>query len=401
VVTGDDDGSTSGGALAGLTVVDLSRILAGPLCAQMLGDHGAEVIKVEAPEGDDTRQWGPPFVADGTSAYYHALHRNKRNVVLDLRTAEGQEKLRGLLASTDVLVENFKPGTLGRWGLADDELAALNPRLIVVRITGYGADGPRGGAPGYDAAVQAAAGLMSVNGEAGRTPIRVGVPIVDMVTGLNAFAGVLLALHERQRSGRGQVVDMTLMDTCVSLLHPHAANWFVTHQDPELTGSAHPNVVPYDSFPTADGPYFLAVGNDRQFAALMRVLGHPELAEDPDYVTNAARVQNRDRLRTLLVELFTTWTRADLQRALEGVGVPGSSINSIGETLSDPHVQHRRMVISEPDYQGLGIPIKLSRTPGSYRHAPRQQGADNESVLRGPSRPDSPRWPAQSCVEPL
>jgi crotonobetainyl-CoA:carnitine CoA-transferase CaiB-like acyl-CoA transferase len=388
------------GSLRGLKVIDLSRILAGPLCAQMLGDHGADVIKVEPPMGDDTRHWGPPFLADQTSAYYQALHRNKQNIVADLASEPGRDLLRLLLADADVLIENFKAGTLGRWGFSDDDLTRDFPRLIHVRITGVGVDGPRGGRPGYDAAIQAEAGLMSGNGETGGAPLRVGVPIVDMVTGLNAFAGTLLALHERTRSGLGQLVDTTLLDTCVSLLHPHSANWFATHEEPVLTGSAHPTVAPYDAFPTADGTFFIAVGNDAQFAKLMGVLGQPEIAKAAGYATNAARAQNREALRALLIELLRDWTRADLSAALERVGVPGSPVSTVGEALRDPQVRHRQMVIERDGYEATGIPIKLSRTPGAFRFPPRAMNQDAEEVMSAlRSRPPAGQTVAAAVQE--
>jgi crotonobetainyl-CoA:carnitine CoA-transferase CaiB-like acyl-CoA transferase len=368
------------GALAGIKVVDLSRILAGPLCAQMLADHGADVIKVEPPAGDDTRRWGPPFLDADTSAYYYGLNRNKQNIVVDLAAEDGQQLLRRLLASADVLVENFKSGTLARWGLDDAAIRSLYPRLVHVRITGYGIDGPKGGTPGYDAAIQAAAGLISVNGEAGGTPHKVGTPIVDIVTGHNAFAGALLALYERDRSGVGQLVEAALLDSCVSILHPHPANWFLTKTDPVPTGSSHPNVVPYDVFVTKDGPYYVAVGNDQQFVRLMEALGRPEVGTDPAYVTNADRARNRVALTELLAELLADWTRDELAAALESRGVPGGPVRSVGETLCDPQVRHREMVIEREDYVGVGVPIKLERTPGSVRFAPRSKDADSVAV---------------------
>jgi crotonobetainyl-CoA:carnitine CoA-transferase CaiB-like acyl-CoA transferase len=371
----------SEGSLAGLKVLDLSRVLAGPLCTQMLADHGAEVIKVEPPSGDETRGWGPPFVSEGTSAYFTGLNRNKQNIVLDLRSDFGREALRRLLADADVLVENFKAGTLGRWGLDDDHVAELNPRLIHARITGFGVDGPKGGVPGYDAVLQAYGGLMSINGERDGGPLRMGVPIVDMVTGMLAFSGILLALNERHVSGRGQVVDCSLLDTSVALLHPHTATWFADGKVPARTGSAHPTIAPYDTFECADGLFFLAVGNDRQFRAMAGVLDVPELADDPRFATNADRVRARDDLRDLLAPVLQKWEREGLGQALLERGVPGGPVHDVGETLTDPQVLHREMVVRLDGYTGVGIPVKLSRTPGTVRVPPRERGADTAEVL--------------------
>lgn len=375
--------STEAGSLAGLRVLDLSRVLAGPLCSQMLADHGAEVIKVEPPGGDETRGWGPPFVTPGTSAYYTGLNRNKQNVVLDLRSDLGREAVRRLLEETDVLVENFKAGTLAKWGFDRAYLEENCPRLVHAQITGYGVDGPMGGAPGYDAVLQAYGGLMSINGEVGGGPLRVGVPIVDMVTGMLAFSGILLALNERNVSGRGQLVDCSLLDTAVTLLHPHTATWFADGRIPPRTGSAHPTIAPYDTFPAREGLFFLAVGNDRQFGQVVELLGHPELADDPRFATNADRVGNRDELRLILAPLLREWDREELGRALLARGVPAGPVHDVGETLTDPQVLHREMVVRLQDYTGVGIPVKLGRTPGSVRTPPRSAGADTTEVLRG------------------
>jgi len=371
----------TGGSLSGIRVLDLSRVLAGPYCGQMLADHGAEVIKVEPPNGDDTRSWGPPFVSPGTSAYYNALNRNKRNIVLNLRDKGAQDALARLLDETDVLIENFKAGTLAKWGFTDEVIANRYPQLIHCRITGYGVEGPMGGAPGYDAVLQAYGGLMSINGEAGGDPLRIGVPVVDVVTGILSFSGVLLALQERTRSGRGQVVDCTLLDTCISLLHPHSASWFVDGKLPQRTGSAHPTIAPYDTFTARDGLIFLGVGNDRQFRSLAELLGIPEIADQPQFARNSDRVTNRDTLRISLEASIRQWYRADLAAALLERGVPSSPVHTIGEALQNPQVLHRDMVIDLPNYRGIGIPIKLNRTPGSVRSAPVKQGADTTAIL--------------------
>ncbi|WP_055697275.1 CaiB/BaiF CoA transferase family protein [Streptomyces silaceus] len=372
---------TPGGALAGLRVLDLSRVLAGPYCAQMLADHGADVIKVEPPAGDETRGWGPPFVAPGTSAYYRNLNRAKKNVVVDLSVPEGRDILDTLLRDTDVLVENFKAGTLAKWGCSDDELRRRFPALIHCRITGFGTDGPLGGQPGYDAVLQAYGGLMSVNGEPDGAPLRVGVPVVDQVTGILAFSGILLALHERHRSGVGQLIDCTLLDTAVSLLHPHSASWLADGTVPRRTGSAHPSIAPYDSFAAADGPLFVAVGNDRQFRALTDVLGVPELADDPRFRTNPDRVRHREELRAALEKALAARPRAELAALLTEQGVPASPVHDVAEALTAPQVRHRGLVVEADGYRGLASPVTLSRTPARVRPEVRGAGADTREVL--------------------
>ena len=363
------------GALAGIRVVDLSRILGGPLCGQILGDHGADVLKIEPPQGDDTRAWGPPFRDDGVASYYLGLNRNKRLMRLDLGQDAGRTVLLELLADADVLIENFKTGTLEKWGLGHDALAARFPRLVHVRVSGFGADGPLGGLPGYDAALQALNGLMSVNGEAGGAPLRVGLPVVDMITGMNAALGVMLALHERRRSGRGQFVEAALYDSGLSLLHPHGANWFLDGAEPRRTGNAHPNIYPYDSFATGSEPIFLAVGNDKQFGILCRYLGAPALAADPRFASASARSVNREALKVELETLLAAHDGKPLADALVQAGVPCAPVLSVPQALQHPHTAHRQMVVQLPGgYKGIGAPIKLSRTPASYRFAPLAEG---------------------------
>ena len=362
------------GALAGIRVVDLSRILGGPYCGQILGDHGADVLKIEPPQGDDTRTWGPPF-KDGVASYYMGLNRNKRLMRLDLTTEADRAVLMGLLAEADVLIENFKTGTLEKWGIGHETLAARFPRLIHCRVSGFGADGPLGGLPGYDAALQALNGIMSVNGEAGGAPLRVGLPVVDMVTGLNAALGVMLALHERQRSGRGQFIEAALYDSGLSLLHPHGANWFLDGKTPQRTGNAHPNIYPYDSMATATEPIFLAVGNDRQFAILCKHLGAPALAADERFATAGARSVNRIVLKAELEALLAAHDGPKLADALVAAGVPCAPVLSVSAALQHPHTAHRGMVVELPGgYRGIASPIKLSRTPASYRFAPLAEG---------------------------
>ncbi len=373
---------SAAGALAELRVLDLSRVLGGPYCTQILSDHGASVIKVEPPTGDETRTWGPPFV-DGTASYFIGINRNKQDISLDLSRPEGRELVLRLLEDTDVLVENFKTGTMEKWGLGYEAvLRERFPRLIHCRVSGFGADGPLGGAPGYDAVAQAIGGVMSVNGDPASGPTRIGIPIVDMTTGLNAVIGILLALAERQRSGLGQFVESTLFDTAVGLLHPHAANWFVNGQVPALAGSGHPNVVPYDKFSTRSGEVFLGIGNDGQFRKFCEFVGAPELATDPRYASNGERNRNRDSLRASIEALLAGRDAAALCEALLKAGVPAGPVHQLPEVLEHPHTRHREMVVEfDNGQQGLGIPVKLSRTPGSVQAPAPAIGQHTRQVL--------------------
>ncbi|CCJ48384.1 CaiB/BaiF CoA transferase family protein [Bordetella parapertussis] len=357
------------GALQGCRVIDLSRVLGGPYCTQILADHGADVLKIEPPGGDETRGWGPPFSGQ-TASYFIGVNRNKRGMALDLSQPAGQELLRGLLADADVLVENFKPGTLEKWGLGYDTLSQAFPRLVHCRVSGFGADGPLGGLPGYDACAQAMCGLMSVNGEADGPATRVGLPVVDMVTGLNAAVAVLLALQERQRSGLGQFLDITLYDCALSLLHPHAPNYFYSGRVPTRTGNAHPNIAPYETLPTGAGPIFLAVGNNRQFAALADALGAPQLAQDARFASNAERLAHRDALCAALTELLRPHEAASLAERLLRLGVPAAAVLDVAQALDHPHAHHRGMLLEAGDYRGIASPIKLSRTPARLRSVP-------------------------------
>tara|TARA_R110001599_G_scaffold137710_23_gene316651 strand:+ start:2949 stop:4169 length:1221 start_codon:yes stop_codon:yes gene_type:complete len=372
------------GALTGIRVVDLSRVLGGPYCTQILSDHGARVVKVEPPMGDETRTWGPPFV-EGTASYFLGVNRNKQDIVLDLSRPEGREAVLRLLADADVLVENFKTGTMEKWGLGFEAvLRERFPRLIHCRVSGFGGDGPLGGAPGYDAVAQAMGGLMSVNGDPASGPTRIGIPIVDMTTGLNAVIGILLALAERQRSGQGQFVEATLFDTAVGLLHPHAANWFVNGQVPVLAGSGHPNVVPYDKFETRSGEVFLGIGNDGQFRKFCAFVGAPELATDPRYASNGERNRNRIALRASIETLLADRDAAELCEGLLKAGIPAGPVNQLPQVLQHPHTLHREMVVEFDNGQrGLGIPVKLSRTPGSVHAAAPTLGQHTREVLLG------------------
>lgn len=370
------------GALVGLRVLDLSRVLGGPYCTQILSDHGASVIKVEPPSGDETRGWGPPFV-DGTASYFNGVNRNKSDLALDVATPEGRDIVLRLLGDTDVLVENFKIGTLEKWDLGYEAMLKPRfPRLIHCRVSGFGADGPLGGAPGYDAVAQAMGGLMSVNGDPQSGPTRIGIPIVDMATGMNAVIGILLALAARQRFGLGQSVDATLFDTAVGLLHPHAANWFVNGQTPQLAGSGHPNVMPYDKFRTRDGEVFLGIGNDGQFRRFCEYVGAPELAADPRYASNGERNRNRAALRTSIEAVLAQREADALCRELLRAGVPVGPVSTLPEVLQHPHTLHRKMVVDVGEGQrGLGVPVKLSRTPGKPRSPAPRLGQHSREVL--------------------
>lgn len=371
----------SGGALEGLKVIDLSCVLGGPLCGQTLADHGAEVIKVEPPGGDETRGWGW-WDEDGYGSYFIGLNRNKRSLSLDLSTPKGREVLFRLLDDADVMVENFKAGTLEKWGIGYDQILRERfPRLIHCRVTGFGTDGPLGGYPAYDAVLQAAGGIMSVNGERGGGAMRVGLPLVDIGTGMWAVSGVLLALLERHRSGRGQSVEACLYDTAIALLHPVAAGWLMTGDAPERWGNAHPSVAPYDKYTTGNGDIFLGVGTDAQFKRLCDELGKPGLAEDPRFVTNVKRATNQAALRDELEALLADQDGRELCARLLQASVPASPVNSVPETLTHPHTAHRKMVAEADGIKMTGIPVKLDRTPGSVRAAPPKFGVDGRDVL--------------------
>lgn len=370
------------GALSGLKVIDLSRVLGGPFCTQILADHGADVIKVEPPQGDETREWGPPF-QDGVSAYFSGINRNKRSLALDISKPQGREILLKLLENADILIENFKPGTMEKWGLGfEDILKQRFPRLIHCRVTGFGSDGPLGGFPGYDAMVQAWAGLVSVNGSPTGGPVRVGLPLVDLSTGMNCAIGILSALYERQRSGIGQFLEVTLYDTAVTLQHPHAPNWLMSGQIPKLNGNAHPNIVPYDNFSAKDRNVVIGAGNDAQFRKLCTTLGHSALGEDPRFKTNKDRNANRDALTAILTPLIAEQQAEELATRLMASGVPAGVVMDIPDVLQHPHTKHRDMVVDKDGYRGTGIPIKFSRTPGQVRTKPPQFGGANREILR-------------------
>jgi crotonobetainyl-CoA:carnitine CoA-transferase CaiB-like acyl-CoA transferase len=369
------------GALAGIRVIDLSRVLGGPFCTQILADHGADVIKVEPPQGDETRGWGPPF-KDGTASYFIGINRNKRGIALDLAKPEGREVLFRLLATADVMLENFKTGTLEKWGMGYEAvLKERFPRLIHCRISGFGADGPLGGYAGYDAAVQASCGVMSLNGEKGGGPLRIGVPVIDLTTGFNAAIGILMAINERMRSGKGQFIETTLYDSGLMLSHPYATNWFMSGTAPQRMGNGHPNLAPYDQFQTRTKPIFVGVGNNRQFGRFCAEIGRPELAQDARFKDNADRVVNRLDLRAAIEDILAALDGDEICTRLLERGVPCGVVQSIPDVLTHPHTAHRDMILEDGDYRGIANAIKMSRTPAKLRRTPPKFGAGNREVL--------------------
>jgi crotonobetainyl-CoA:carnitine CoA-transferase CaiB-like acyl-CoA transferase len=369
------------GALDGLKVIDLSRVLGGPYCAQMLADHGAEVIKVEPPQGDETRLWGPPFDSEGISAYFAGINRNKRAIALDLSKPAGREVLLKLLADADVLIENFKTGTMEKWGIGYDALSAKFPRLIHARVSGFGSDGPLGGFPGYDAMVQASAGLVSVNGSPDGGPVRIGVPVVDLSTGMNACMGILMCLYERNRSGKGQFVDATLYDSAIALHQPHAPNYFMAGQKPKLFGNSHGNLAPYANFPTRGRNIVIGAGNDGQFRKLVQMLGKPEMADDPRFKTNKDRLAHKAEMEAELRALTKDRDGESFANELMRNGVPSGAVQEVPDVMEHPHTKHRNMVWEKDGYRNVGNPVKLSRTPPSVRSKPKKFGLDTRAVL--------------------
>jgi len=364
---------TGSAPLKGLKVVELARILAGPWVGQTLADLGAEVIKVEAPEGDDTRRWGPPFmqreVADAgdgetetVAVYFHAANRGKTSVVCDFKNPEDLDRLKVLISEADVLVENFKAGGLKKFGLDYESVAEFNPRLVYASITGFGQDGPRATQPGYDFLIQGMSGIMDLTGDPDGSPQKIGVAWIDIFTGLYTVIAIQAALAERANSGLGQHVDMALFDCGVGVLANQASNYLIGGKVPTRLGNAHPSIVPYEVFPTADGHLIIACGNDRQFRALCGVLGLDALADDPDYATNAARVTNRDALRVLISGVTSTRDKAALIASLESAAVPGGPINTVAEALNDPQAVAREMVIDPEGISALRSPIRFSRS---------------------------------------
>ena len=384
------------GPLDGLRVFDLTRILAGPTCTQLIGDLGAEVIKVERPgAGDDTRKWGPPYVKDAgggdtsESAYYLSSNRNKRSVAIDIAKPAGQRLARRLIAGCDVMVENFKVGDMARYGLAHDDLKGEFPRLIYCSISGFGQTGPYAPRAGYDFLAQGLGGIMSITGEADRPPMKVGVAIADIMCGMYAAVAILAALHHRDRSGEGQYIDLGLLDTQVAWLANIGLNYLTGGAVPQRLGNEHPNIVPYSVVPAADGFFILAVGNDGQFVKFCQFAGAPELAGDPRFVTNDARVRNRDELYRLLPALTRAKPQAAWVDGLAKLGVPCGPVNDIGQVFADPQVQARGMQIALPHPLAgkgtvdlIGNPLRLSATPVAYRRAPPTLGQHTDEVLR-------------------
>ena len=377
------DTNAKQGSLVGLRVLDLSRVLAGPLCAQMLSDHGADVIKVEAPQGDETRLLGPPFVEPGQAAYFSAINRGKRGLRLDLSKPADRAILEALLVNADVLIENFVPGTMAKWGLGYDEyLATAFPKLIYCSISGFGGSGPLANLPGYDAVLQAMCGLMSINGEPQTGPTRIGVPVVDQVTGYNAFSGIMMALWARIRTGQGQRVEATLFDSALSMLIPHAANWMNSGKTPALTGSAHPNIPTYNRFEVGDGQIFLGIVNEGQFKKFCKHIQREDLLSNPLFNSNASRMTNREALRHEMEVALKEFNRAELCKDLMALGVAAGPVHTVPEALEQPHTAARDMFIQRNDYQGVGLPIKLSKTPGSAGVRPPRLGEHNSDIIR-------------------
>ena len=386
------------GALSHIRVLDLSRVLAGPWAGQIFGDLGAEVIKVERPgSGDDTRHWGPPYIKDAEgndsreAAYFQSANRNKQSLTLDFTQPEGQRLVRELVAQCDVLLENFKVGGLAAYGLDYESLKAINPRLIYCSITGFGQSGPYAKRAGYDFMIQGLGGLMSLTGrpegEEGAGPMKVGVALTDILTGLYATVGVLAALNQREQSGVGQYIDVALLDVQVACLANQAMNYLATGVSPKRLGNAHPNIVPYQDFPSADGNFILAVGNDGQFRKFCEVAGIASLADDPRFVTNRARVAHRAELIPLLRQVTVFKTTAQWIELLEKAGVPCGPINDLQQVFADPQVQARGLRLDLPNAMGsstpqVASPLRLSATPVAYRSAPPLLGQHTEALLQ-------------------
>lgn len=386
------------GALSHIRVLDLSRVLAGPWAGQILADLGAEVIKVERPgSGDDTRAWGPPYLknADGENtseaAYYLSANRNKQSVTIDFTRAEGQKLVRELAAKSDILIENFKVGGLAAYGLDYASLKAINPRLIYCSITGFGQTGPYAKRAGYDFMIQGLGGLMSLTGrpegEEGAGPVKVGVALTDILTGLYSTTAILAALASRDQGGSGQHIDMALLDVQVACLANQAMNYLTTGVAPHRLGNAHPNIVPYQDFPTADGDFILTVGNDSQFRKFAEVAGQPQWADDPRFLTNKLRVANRALLIPMIRQATVFKTTAQWVSELEVAGVPCGPINNLAEVFADPQVQARGLAMSLPHSSGESVPlvaspIRLSETPVEYRYAPPLLGEHTYEVLQ-------------------
>lgn len=382
-------------ALAGLRVLDLSRILAGPSATQLLGDLGADVVKIEKPgEGDDTRKWGPPFVPDqegrpsSESAYYLCANRNKRSIEIDITSPEGQALIHALLEKADVFIENYKVGGLQAYGLAYAQIKSLYPRLVYCSITGFGQTGPYASRAGYDFLIQAMGGIMSVTGAPDGDPMKVGVGIADVMTGMYATVGILAALRHRDQTGEGQYIDLALLDTQVSWLINAGTSYLTSRKNPQRLGNGHPNIVPYQVFPTADFPIIIAVGNDNQFRKFCEYSAMTGVADDPDYATNVARVKNRDRLIEKISEALRQQTRDHWVSVFEKVGVPCGPVNTLEQVFADPQIRHREaeVALDHPIAQSgrvsvIANPLKLSATPVQYRFAPPVRNQHEKEIL--------------------
>ncbi len=378
--------------LAGIRVIELARVLAGPWAGQMLADMGADVIKVENPEGgDDTRAWGPPFVEGGngedlSAAYYHSTNRNKRSIGVDFRSPEGQEIVRRLVATADVVIENFKVGGLKKYGLDYESLKAINPKLVYCSITGFGQNGPYAEFAGYDYIVQGMSGFMSITGEPDGQPMKAGVAIADIFTGIYAVTAIQAALIHAMKTGEGQLVDMALLDVMSAVLANQNMNYLISGKSPVRLGNAHPNISPYEVVPTADGHLILAVGNDGQFKRLCAILGIEQVAEDERFATNKARVAHKAEVRRIVSTETTKWTKPDLLTACESNAVPAGPINSIAEMFDDPQVKARGLKIDLSDADGNTIPgvrtpIVLSETPLRYERPSPRVGEHRDEIL--------------------
>lgn len=381
-----EDAGSPTAPLAGVRVLDMSRVLAGPYCTMMLGDLGADVIKVESPEGDDTRRWGPPY--QGTeSAYYLCCNRNKRSIVLDLRTSDGLDTARRLALRSHVLVENFKLGGMEKWGLGYEALAHANPGLVYCSISGYGRTGPQAALPGYDYVMQGEGGVMSFTGEPDAPPAKVGVAIVDLTAGMFALSAILAALRVRDATGRGQRIDLSLFESHLAWLANVGSNYLVTGEVPPRLGNAHPNIVPYQTFQTADSWIIVAVGNDQQWQRFCHVIGRPELPSDERFATNPGRVRYRDELVPLLAEVLRRDSNAGWIARLQEAGVPCGPVNNVAQALESEQARARGMV-QEVDHPGIGplrlvaSPLKLESTPPSIRRPPPMLGEHTSEILR-------------------
>ena len=370
--------------LEGLKVVELARILAGPWAGQTFADLGAEVIKIESPDGDDTRKWGPPFIerdGDTSAAYFHACNRGKKSVVIDFRTAQGQDSVKALVADADVLIENFKVGGLAKYGLDYDSLTAINPRLVYCSITGFGQTGPYASRAGYDFLLQGMSGLMSITGEPGGEPQKTGVAITDVFTGLYSVIAIQAALAQRAQTGKGQHIDMSLLDVAVAVTANQAMNYLATGSAPQRRGNAHPNIVPYQVLPAADGHVIIAVGNDRQFARFSQVLGQPLLAGDTRFATNADRIENRDALTDILQRETVKFDKTHLLSACEEHGVPAGPINNLAEVFADPQVIHRGLQLELDGIPSVRSPMRFSDAGLVTERPSPKLGEDTGDVL--------------------